>query len=354
MIYIINIILIICWGLLLLGYKTNKNKKLLFCIIATVQWVLLSGLRHITVGADTESYKISFETTQNWSWNYIFNRFNNILFNGAGGKDPGYAIFEKLCQYISVDYQVYLFIIALLFTVPLGILIYKYSKNPCISFLVYSCLFYSFFAITGHRQTIATGVALLLGYEFIKRRYFWHFIFLICLTFTIHKSVMCLIPFYFIANKKITFRYSIIMLMIFIIVFIFKNEVMILVANFSGYEEFASQFEGAGSLTFTLMFIVITLCAIWKAPQILKNSDRDITIWYNAIFVALIFLPLTFVDPSAMRTVQYFSIFIILLIPEIVKAFSIKDQPLIYYVGGALMILLLAKSNPQYLFFWQG
>lgn len=353
MIYLINMILIIAWGLLLLGNKTNQLKKKIFCIIATSQWVIISGLRHVSIGADTEAYKISFETTKLWTWDFIINRFKNILVYGDVGKDPGYAVFEKITQYITSDYQVYLIIIALIFTVPLGIFIYRYSKNACISFLIYSCLFYSFFAITGHRQTIATGIALFIGYKFIKKRQFWRFLLIIAITCTIHKSVICLIPFYFIANKKITIKYSIGILVAFIFIFIFKNQIMNLVATFSGYEEFANQFEGAGTWTFTFMFIIVTLAALWKAPKILKDNNIDATIWYNAMFMALLFIPLTFVDPNAMRIVQYFSIFIIVLIPEIIKAFNISEQPLIYYIGASIMILLLVKGNPQYLFFWQ-
>lgn len=355
MIYLINMILIIGWGLLLLGENKDKVKRKLFCIIATIQWIILSGFRDISIGADTETYKVSFEITKKWSWDFIWNRFNQIMFYGADGKDPGYAVFEKLAQYISNDYQIYLVIIALIFTVPLGIFIYKYSKNPCISFLIYSALFYSFFAITGHRQTIATGITLFGGYEFIKKRQFWKFMIIIAIAYPIHKSVMCLIPFYFIATKKITFRYAISMFALFITIFVFKNPIMNIVANVSGYEEFAEQFEGAGTWTFTLMFIIITVVATWNKSIILKNNNnnRDITIWYNAMFIALLLIPLTFVDPSAMRTVQYFSVFIIVIIPEIIKSFNIKMQPMIYYTCSALLIILLAKGNPQYLFFWQ-
>lgn len=353
MIYLVNVILIVAWGLLLLGYNTNKLKRKLFCIIASTQWVLLSGLRHITIGADTEAYRQMFEKTKNWSWDFIWYRFNEIMFNGGNGKDPGYAVFEKLSQYISNDYQIYLIIIALIFTVPLGIFIYKYSKNPCISFLVYSSLFYAFFAITGHRQTIATGIALFGGYEFIKKKSFFRFMLMIILAYPIHKSVMCLIPFYFIAHKKITYKYAISILIGFLLIFILKNPIMNILATITGYEDFANQFEGAGTWTFTFMFIIIVLVAIWKIPIILNNKDKDITIWYNAIFMALLLIPLTFVDPNAMRSVQYFSIFIIVLIPEIIKSFNIREQSIIYYTASSLLIALLVKSNPQYLFFWQ-
>ena len=352
-IYLINIILITIWALIL-NINTVKHNKKIFCILASVQWIFLSGLRNLNIGADTMAYKVSFDTTKNWSWEYIINRFYSITFQGENGRDAGYAIFEKLAQYITQEYQVYLIIIAIIFMVPLSIFIYKYSKSPYISFIIYSSLFYSFFAITGHRQTIATGIALFLGYELIKKRKLFTFLVLILLSATIHKSVICLIPFYFIATKKITKKYSLFIVVSFIVAFKFKNQLMNLLATFIGYESYAGQYVGAGAWNFTVIFLVVVLVSIWRAPRILSDTNTyDVTIWYNAAFMALLFLPLTFVNPSAMRVVQYFSIFLMMLIPEIIKSFDIDEQPIIYYVGTSLMVLLLIKNNPYYLFFWQ-
>ena len=54
-VYLINIALIIFWRV----YFTRKkfpNAKKYFCTVAAVQWILLSGLRHLDVGADTYAY----------------------------------------------------------------------------------------------------------------------------------------------------------------------------------------------------------------------------------------------------------------------------------------------------------
>ena len=41
----------------------NKNEKYtkLYCVIVATQWILISGLRHASVGADTVSYQYQFE-----------------------------------------------------------------------------------------------------------------------------------------------------------------------------------------------------------------------------------------------------------------------------------------------------
>lgn len=356
-VYLLNIVFIIWWAIGLLYLNPTCLKRKIFCIIVSVQWILLSGLRHITVGADTYAYKIySFDVVKNISWEEIFNRFYKITFLGQSGKDPAYSIIEKTFQIFCDDYQIFLIFIAISFTVPLGLFIYKYSKYPCASYLIYSCLFYSFFAITGHRQTIVTGIGLFWGINLIKKRKLFSFLLLICILSTVHKSILCLIPFYFVSKINVKFKYGMIMIGIFIIIFIFKNFIMQSLAFFMGYDEYANQFLGAGTPTFTLILVIITILAIWKMPNILNNNkDNDlIRITYNAIFMALLYTPLTYVDPSAMRVVQYFSLFIIIMIPEIIQAFNSRERKIVYILGIGLMILLFIKGNPQYLFLWEG
>lgn len=352
-IYLINIVLMIVFGCVLLLHKPSKQNKKIFCVIATIQWIILSGLRHISIGADTLAYKLyNFDYVLNETWQELFENFINIIFKGAEGKDPGYKIFVKFIQIFSENYQIYLVIIALIFMIPLGIWIYINSIEPLMSFLIYTCLFSSFFAITGLRQTIATSLVVLIGYKFIKERKFWTFLILILVSFTIHKSVLCFLPFYFIANKKITKKYLVIMLISSFFVFIFKNKVMFILGNFMGYEQYINQYNGAGTWTFTTLMVAMTIVTIWKYDVMFKNNYL-ITHYTNALLMALIFIPLTFIDPSAMRVVQYYSIFIMLLIPEIIKSFSKKERIIVYYIASILLITLYLKNKPQYLFFWQ-
>lgn len=70
-VYLLNIALIFIWAFFLLKYKPSKNKKKAFCAIACVQWVILSGLRGMNVGADTIGYRRSFYRIGLTSWHRI-------------------------------------------------------------------------------------------------------------------------------------------------------------------------------------------------------------------------------------------------------------------------------------------
>jgi hypothetical protein len=350
-IYLTNIFLMIITAFFLSNDTNIKNWKKIFVIVASFQWIILSGFRHVSIGADTNTYRMSFYDAINKSWNEIFERFYDIYILGLPGKDQGYSVFEKLATLVSTDYQVYLIIIALLFTIPLGKWIYENSKDPFISFLIYSVLFYAFFAITGHRQVIATAMVVLIGYKYIKERRLLPFLLLTLVAFTIHKSALIFLPFYFIANKKITKTYMLTMIILFIILFISKEYFSTMLKIFGGYEIYGINKE-AGTNTFTMIFLLLTSVAFWRYKKIISKSPQAIH-FYNALLLALIFIPLTFVNPSAMRIVQYFSIFIILLIPEIIYSFRARERILIYYSMSSILIALLVKSSPTYLFFWE-
>ena len=350
-IYLANIFIMSVMAIYLATSEYSKHWKKIFVIFASFQWIILSGLRHVSIGADTKTYLQSFEATQYYSWTYIFDKLYNIYILGGPGKDPGYPVFEKLATLLTTDYQVYLIIIALFFTIPLAKWIYENSIDPFISFLIYSTLFYAFFAITGHRQTIATAMVVFIGYTYIKERNLLPFLLIVLIAFTIHKSALIFIPFYFIANKKITKNYMLIMITLFIILFINKEYFSSMLKIFAGYEIYGIN-QQAGTYTFTLIFLLLTIVAFWRYKTILLKNPQAVH-FYNALLLGLIFLPLTFVNPSAMRVVQYFSIFIILLIPEIIYSFHGKIRVLGYYILICILVILIIKSNPTYMFFWE-
>jgi hypothetical protein len=87
---------------------------------------------------------------------------------------------------------------------------------------------------------------------------------------------------------------------------------------------------------------------------VILRDKPDATAWYNAMLLALLLTPLVFAQPVAMRVVQYFSLFLILLIPAVVTSFEDKYlRALAYLVAGAFLLFLFARVNLEYLFFWQ-
>ena len=362
MVYFLNFFVEIIMGIFLLiavpmgNVSIHNNiyerQKKLYCIICGTLWFLISGLRSTAVGADTLSYKISFESVKNYPLGYFFQNISDKYILGEGSKDPGYNLFVKLFQFVSDNYQVYLIFIAALFMIPFTIWIIRESKNPLISFALYSSLFYSFFSITGIRQTIATAMVVLIGDKLIKNKKLIPFVIIVLLASTIHASAIVVLPFYFLSKIPVNGK-TITVWLIAILTSIFARHMLkSIFIQLSGYDGYTKDYEGAGTPIFSLLMFLIL---IWVLVSFSGDKEKDENRrFYNALFLALFFTPLTWMNPSAMRIVQYFSIYLVLLIPHMVEVtFDKKSQKPASGIIVTILLLLLLKGNPQYAFFWQ-
>lgn len=334
-----------------------KRKRYIWII--SIILILQSGLRNVAVGADTFAYYRAFERVKQMEWSSVFNTGSNYYLNGVG-KDPGYDVLQKIVQYIVGDYQVFLFLIAVIFFTALGNFIFKNTGKlweAVFAFTLYSALFYSFFSITGHRQTIATA-ATLYGFELIKKRKLLLFLLLMLLASTIHRSCLIFLPFYFLYNLKRSEIMYPLALIGFLILMYYREPVSEILRSLGGYKQ--SQYGvyvGAGTYTFTAMLLLVAVVAWWRMKYVLYESEKARPL-FNALILAIVFTPLTWVNPSAMRVVQYFSIFLIVLIPGVIESFSsagfnLRRVAYIVAIIGLIVLSVQSGRDMEYHFFWQ-
>ena len=351
-VYLINISLILILGYVLMYNKSSDKKAKIYCTLVALQWILISGLRHVSIGADTEVYYNSFEASKNTPWSKLFDNLWGYLFEGSNVKDPGYFLFQKFFQIFCNDYQVYLIFIAFIFTSLMAVWIYKNSKDPCFSFLLYSVLFYAFYALTGHRQTIATALIVFLGYKYIKERKLIKFALIAFIAYTIHKSSVVFIPYYFIANISITPVYVLISLAVVVTVALMGSSLYAPLSAALGFGEEQIEYSKGGAETYaavlTLMCIVILIFYYFY-----KNRTENATRIFNITLLTLMSSLLVFQNQSFMRVQQYYSLFLCVSFPEVIASFEKKSRVFVYIVTVLFLLLYFIRNNPKYLFFWQ-
>lgn len=328
-------------------YKYYINISLLLCI-------LLSGLRDYSVGADTMAYYESFQRVSNTSWSDIFLNFKKVYIEGIG-KDPGYDLFVKFFQVFSSNYRAYLFFIAVLFFYFLRDLFYRFTTDLVEIFLglvIYQILFFSFFSITGLRQTIAT-IFTFISVRYIQKRMFLPFLLLILAASFIHKSVLLFLPLYFIGvikKQKLLLGAA---LLSFPILLVFARSFAYLLAFLSQSDEYMayaeSTYETSGARNFAF-FLLFT--SLWCFYLLYKRVSLN-TLLTNCCSLAVIFTPLTWVDPSLMRVVQYFSIFSIFLFVRMITSYNLKARHIYIFTFTLLFLFVIIKRGDYYVFFWQ-
>ncbi|MGN1161706.1 MAG: EpsG family protein [Candidatus Fimenecus sp.] len=348
-IFVVNILLTMLWGFILLKIKPTKTKRKLYIALMSFNWILISGFRGMSVGADTLSYRRRFERTLSTPWSKLFENFYVVYVN-EDGKDPGYSVFEKLVQIFTQNYQVYLLIVAAVFFIGLAFWVYRYSSEPCMSYLIFSAFLFGFYALTGLRQTIATVLVVFIGTKLIEKRKMIPFLLVVIVAFTVHKSALCFLPFYFLSRVPINKKSIFAVLCATPIMFVCKDQIFRVVGYLVGYEY--DELENRGAYGFTFMYIAVTVVMLVLLKHI-REKCPHYKMYYNALFLGLLFLPLVFVNPTAMRVVQYYSLFLMLSVPEIVRAFDKKTSKVIY---ALMLVVLFSASNVysyEYVFFWQ-
>ena len=134
--------------------------------------------------------------------------------------------------------------------------------------------------------------------------------------------------------------------------FIFRVSIFRLGSKLIGYDQYLPFEETGTTWTFSIFLMALTILTFLKKNEILKNN-KWAKHYINALLIAALFVPLTFVNHSAMRVIQYYSLFIILLVPEIINSFPKRERFFVFFVAASTLILLLIKNNPTYMFFWQ-
>ena len=327
-------------------------KKRNFCIFASIVWIVLSGCRDISVGADTYEYQLSFNRDASVSWSRAL---QNVLGTYRGDffiKDPGYVLVEKVVSARGGNYRVFLILIAVLFFVSLGFWVYRNSKIPYVSFLLFSTLFYSFFAFTGHRQTIATALVVLIGDKLIRERKLILFLLVTLIGSTIHKSCLCFLPVYFLYPfKNYSRRTYIVALIIGFILLGFSTPLWEFVGEWLHYEDFLENDIG-GTGTFVALYFLVLIIAIVQFPHIIDNNP-DAYRTFNILWLGSMMVAMAYVNQSFMRVQQYYTLYLMLLLPDIIRSFKDEQRLLVAGVGCGMLVFFFAMNNPKYLFFFQ-
>ena len=351
-IYLINIALIIFWRLFF-TQRRFANARKLYCGTVAFQWILVSGLRDWSVGADTYNYYNWFEQVKRLSWPDAVGNVFGYLFRGLDVKDPGYELLTKIFQVFFKDYQLFLIAIAILFMALMARFIYKYSASPCTSFILFSTLFYSFYAVTGHRQTIATALITFWGYDLIRERKFWKFAAVAFASFLIHKSSLAFVPFYFLTTIPITAAYKYLCSGGIALIALLGKRLYGPVVLWFGFSEDQINYVKGGAETYALL--LIALCAVtWYFYPRIKRHREDSGDLFHAISVTLLSALLVIQNQGFMRIQQYYSLFLMITVPELINTIKREYRLLIYLAFGAVMIFYLVRNNPHYSFFFMG
>ena len=117
-----------------------------------------------------------------------------------------------------------------------------------------------------------------------------------------------------------------------------------------GEEQIEESVGGAG--TYATILLLICIFTLVCYPFV-KDRRDDSKFLYNAMFMTIFTTLFVYQQQAFMRVQQYYSLFIMIMIPEIVMSFEKKQRILVGGCGTLVLMLYLVMQNPRYMFFFQ-
>lgn len=335
-------------------YNFSTPKKITcinFCVLGA--WLVMA-LRSPWCGVDLYrgfgeiSYYWVFENVQYIEW------LDLPKLQYVTSQELGWIFFNKIVSLIYTDFQFFLAVTAFVILGTIGYVIYKYSSNIYLSCLVF-CTFglYHFF-FSGLRQGVAVSLSF-LSYYFLDREKYLHFIILVLLASTFHNSALVFLIAYPLSKIKISpikgllFLGCLFCIIPFLSTIISFTTSLIFPGKYQHYEN-----EG-GAIT---MFLVYSLLYILSLSI---ETERVVKI-RGFILFAVLGQSLGVISSTSMtRIAFYFSIFFVLLIPDLVNIFSGKQFKILgTFLVSLLFVLFFYFTTKDgyldvipYYFFWE-
>ncbi|MDD2495122.1 MAG: EpsG family protein [Tissierellia bacterium] len=316
MIFYIFVIVLISFVCFLFKTKSIKNtkKKIILTIILSII-IFITGFRGVNVGNDTISYVSFFKVLSNDSIDILEVNFF----------EKGFILYNVIINKIFSDYRALLLISSTLISIPIFLEIYKKSYNIWLSTMLYINLMFFFNSMNIMRQFIALSIVFCF-LKYVEQRKFFKFLFGVLLASTFHQTAIIAIVYYFIYDKKMNLKHFFILLFTSFVIFInietiFYYYTFLFPKRYIVYEQRLNDINIASilDLIVSICFFILSLLLFKTKIKKIEDKDNNINFYINATFVSVLINILAVKLNVLNRISIYFSIFNILLIPNVLS-----------------------------------
>lgn len=323
-IYIFSLLIFIFLSIVLKAYYEINQRKSQILIIFTfiVIFGVLAGIRHFEVGTDTKLYSSLF----------LSSGMNSTWENIATSKYPVYDLYSSVLYRVNDNPQIMIFVNSLIIICSVGYSVKKLSLQPYTSCILYITLYFYFNSMNISRQYIAMGL-LLIGVTFLLDNKIKHYFIIYVLAVLVHSTAIFGIVFYLLYRIKWTSKKFVILVILGGILPSILDKLLQLYVSFFPYYEMygntqsatdniTSQSEGNKILLslFYLVFLIIGLY-IRNRKEIIDQKKFD---FLNAIVLMGVLIGIIFYKNILISRVEmYFTIFMIIYIPETIENFNL-------------------------------
>ena len=307
------------------GKKLNKQCIYLFFLIL----LLILSLRGITCGRDLKMYSYFFELMKGFSFNQVFSysKKGEVLF----------FVLNKLISLIGGNFQFFLFVVAIISTIPIAIFYRKKTDNAILTIALFLTVapFPMFFS--GLRQAIAMGLVL-LAFKYIEEKKLLKYIICILVISLFHISAIIALLFYPAYHSKIKKNWLLIIIPFFIITYIFKEQIFMFFLEFGNsiYQETYGRITSTGQYSILVLLVLFDIyCFVLPDKELLTKEFIGLR---NILLLSTLIQLFVPINMNVMR-LNYYSLLIIpILIPKVACVCS-KSFKKLLQISFVVMII---------------
>jgi len=334
-------------------------KKNIGIYICSTIFFLFAAFRAPSVGTDVSGYFSVFDDLLNHT---IYEQvFNSGL---PSSRDPFFYIIVRILKTVGISNQMILALIALLVAISCGFIIYKYSCDYFMTYLLLFCLRFYIFTFSGLRAAVAQSILILaLPLLFDGKKI--KFVIWIIIASLFHKSALFslfMVPLVLLKNISVILLSGII-----IIVLDFYTNIFSTVTNYitilSTYENYIiiPKENTRSGLTTIVIYLAISIIYLLFFLNKKKQDKMDNINYkfYKITIFGVLFYILNLRYPNASRIGDFFCIYYCILLPNMLNKIGEKYNENII-IKIMLVLLLIIQFNvygagagsDNYIFFW--
>lgn len=316
-------------------------------------FIIVAALRGITVGADTASYVRDYSYVQSYSFDQIVELYPD---------NSGYYVVSKIFADFGVSVQIWFAIVAGIYIYSVARLIYRFSSDPVLSYILFLTIGFYGFSLAGLKQTVAMAFVF-ISYRYLYDNKYIRFSFFVLLASWFHlSSLVFLLAVVIHFLKKLRFYY-VILSVLFIIWMVAYNTIVNRVLTLLDFDHYMSylDMERESNGTLTMFFIVLLIqlvCIIYMNVYTEENSTEAREI-FGMSYLGLLAQVLSLVVASAFRIGLYFSLFSVILLPNCISKEKNPKIGLVLKIGIICIFCFYfwysnhnGSSIAPYIFYW--
>lgn len=328
----------------------TKNTRLWVCVAGCIFFIFHAGFRDFYHNInDTLNYLNSYNKLLDQSLEQVLSD-NTFDFNldDYSKRDPGYYVFVKLTQLIFPDFVFFLFIVAVIISIPMTWIIYKFTDSvpaAILGILIYQALFSNFFE-TGIRQTIAMGI-IYSSLPFVMRRQWLPHYLLLILAYFFHSSALIFIPFYLLCQLNIDRKYLLLAILVTPVIMAFSKDMIGLVSEGTMFEQYGiTEEDNDGTPVFSVVLFMVAV-GTWIFSKRIDSKNIKNRMMLVGLICSLALMPSSWINSNFIRLVFYYLVFLMPLIPKIIECISpIKDtRNILYLITGSALVFLSMQQG---------